>query len=278
MFRDRQLLIATRHGKEKVIQPVLERSLGVHCFISNDFNTDLLGTFTGEIPREGSPIDTLRRKCLMAMEQTGADLAVASEGSFGPHPQVYMIPANEEFLILIDKVNQLEIISRELSISTNFSSQEITSFEELKQFADTTGFPSHAIILRDQYNSVQDVVKGIQDENVLMHEFERMFRNYGKLFAETDMRAMYNPKRMEVIALAAEKLVAKINHQCPSCGMPGFDIIKAIPGLPCAVCSSPTGAALSYIYRCWKCNHEEQINFPQQKEKEDPMYCDYCNP
>jgi len=278
MFRDRRLLIATRHGKEKVIQPVLEKNLGVHCFVSHDFDTDQLGTFTGEIPRVDSPLETLRKKCLMAMEHTGADLAVASEGSFGPHPHVYMIPANEEFLILIDHVNQLEIIVRELSISTNFSSQEITSYDSLKNFAESAGFPSHALILRDDRDSTRDVVKGIQDEQVLKNEFERMIRQYGKLYAETDMRAMNNPKRMEVIAAATVKLVTLVHQTCPVCGTPGFDIIKIIPGLPCANCSLPTRSAHSHMYGCKKCGCEKEELSPNKKETEDPMYCDYCNP
>ena len=135
MFNGRQLLIATRHGKEQVIRPILENSLSVHCIISSDIDTDLFGTFTGELPRKDSPVETLRKKCLYAMEQTGADLAVASEGSFGQHPQLYMLSANEEWMIIVDKRNQLEIIARELSAYTNFSGQYVHSREELEQFA-----------------------------------------------------------------------------------------------------------------------------------------------
>ena len=278
MFRNRNLLVATRHGKEKVIQPVLERGLGVQCFVTQNLDTDQFGTFSGEIPREGSPIEALRKKCLYAMELTGADLAVASEGSFGPHPQVYMIPANEEWLILMDKVNDLEIIVRELSTSTNFNGQLVTSIEALKQFAASASFPAHALILKDDKESGHDVVKGIQDAVLLQNEFERMVKTYHQVYVETDMRAMFNPMRMQVIAAAAEKLVDRIKHTCPACGTPGFDVIKVIPGLPCAACSSPTRSPRSYLYGCAKCSFQEEMLFPNKKEKEDPMYCDYCNP
>jgi hypothetical protein len=212
------------------------------------------------------------------MELTGADLAVASEGSFGPHPQVYMIPANEEFLILIDKVNQLEIIVRELSTSTNFSGQLVNSFKSLKQFAASVSFPSHALVLKDQREGAKDVLKGIQDEALLQNEFERMLKKYNQVYVETDMRAMYNPMRMEVIAAAAEKLVDRVNQRCPACGTPGYDVIKVVSGLPCAACSSPTRSPLSCIYGCQKCAFEQEVFFPNKKEKEDAMYCDYCNP
>jgi len=84
MFRGRKLLIATRHGKEKVMAPLLRDALGVKCFTSDKVDSDMFGTFTGEVARIGNPVETLRNKCRHFMEKCGADLAIASEGSFGP--------------------------------------------------------------------------------------------------------------------------------------------------------------------------------------------------
>jgi hypothetical protein len=278
MFNGRQLLIATQHGKEKVIKPILENSLGVQSIISSAIDTDIFGTFTGEVARPDSPVETLRKKCLYAMEQTGADLAVASEGSFGSHPQLYMLPANEEWMIFIDKINHLEILARELSANTNFSGQYLQTKEELEQFAKKTFFPSHALILRDAEGGVNKIVKGIQDTSVLRNEFETMHHVYGRVFVETDMRAMYNPTRMQVIAAVANKLVEKINRCCPFCNTPGFDVVQVQQGLPCSLCSSPTRSIKTLIYGCKKCSYEQAADYPDKKEKEDPMYCDYCNP
>ena len=61
----------------------------------------------------------------MAMKLSKYDLVVASEGSFGPHPSIPLVPADDEFLLFIDKKNDLEIIARELSIETNFNGSEI---------------------------------------------------------------------------------------------------------------------------------------------------------
>lgn len=44
-FSGRRLLIVTKHQKEEVIAPLLEKALGVSCFVSKDFDTDSLGTF-----------------------------------------------------------------------------------------------------------------------------------------------------------------------------------------------------------------------------------------
>ena len=103
LFKNRKLVIATKHKKETVIAPLLEKYLGVHCFVPNDFDTDTLGTFTGEVERKGNALETVRQKCLLAMEQTNCDLGIASEGSFGPHPTIFIAHADDEFLLLLDK-------------------------------------------------------------------------------------------------------------------------------------------------------------------------------
>jgi len=51
-FKGRSVVIATRHRKEAVIAPMLERGLGVHCLVSHDLDTDRFGTFSGEIARQ----------------------------------------------------------------------------------------------------------------------------------------------------------------------------------------------------------------------------------
>lgn len=79
LFKNRKLIIATKHEKETVIAPLLEKELGVLCFIDENFDTDILGTFTGEVERKFDPITTARKKCLMAMEANDCDLGVASE-------------------------------------------------------------------------------------------------------------------------------------------------------------------------------------------------------
>ena len=39
MFEGRNLVIATKHEKQKVIAPILEKALGVNCFVANDLDT-----------------------------------------------------------------------------------------------------------------------------------------------------------------------------------------------------------------------------------------------
>ena len=278
MFENRKLIIATKHKKEKIIAPLFEEAFGVKCFTPENFDTDLLGTFTGEIERKDDPITTMRNKCLQAMELHNCDLGIASEGSFGPHPSIFFVHADDEFLIFIDKKNNLEIIERELSLKTNFNGTEIKTEKELIDFANSVNFPSHALILRKAKEDYTEIIKGINSWHVLNEAFQLFINTYGKAYAETDMRALYNPTRMQVIKSAAKKLVKKIKSICPECNTPGFGITEAKQGLPCSLCGFATRSTLSYIYECKKCAFRKEEKFPHKKTEEDPMYCDLCNP
>lgn len=278
MFKGRTLLLVTKHGKGKVISPILEKELGVKCLVTENFDTDMLGTFTGDVERKDDPIMTARKKCLLALEFSSYDLALASEGSFGPHPSLFFVPADDEFLVLIDKKNDLEIIARELSIKTNFSGSEIRTEEELCEFARNAKFPSHRLIVRRTKNDFSEMVKGIGDKHLLKNTFSFFSTNYGAAFVETDMRAMYNPTRMRVIEKATKKLADKIKTSCPVCETPGFGITEVRTGLPCQICNYPTKSTLSYRYSCLKCSYSREEKYPDGKFTEDPMWCDLCNP
>lgn len=278
MFSGRKLVIATMHGKEKVIAPLLENALGVTCIVPASLNTDLLGTFTGEKEREDDPLTTARKKCLLAMEATGCDLGIANEGSFGPHPSLYFIGADDELILFIDKKNNLEIIAREISTETNFGYKEIAHEKELMEFANQASFPTHGLILRKSRQEHIDIVKGITDTPTLLDVYKTMAAKYSLICVETDMRAMFNPSRMKVIEIATKKLIEKIQSACPQCQMPGFSITDAKSGLPCDLCGSPTRSALAYIYQCTHCGFSKEKIYPHKKQTEDPMYCDRCNP
>lgn len=278
MFKGRKLLIATKHQKEKVIIPLLEKELGVKCFVPENFDTDDFGTFTGEIERKDNALTTARNKCLQAMKLHHCDLAIASEGSFGAHPSIFFVPADDELMIFIDQKNDLEIVARELSMETNFNGKEITSEKMLIDFAHQAKFPSHSLIIRKSKNDNSDIIKGIADWEQLRNIFNQYINKYGVVYVETDMRAMNNPTRMSVIQKATKKLLDKIKSCCPQCETPGFGISAAKEGLPCDQCGYPTRSTLSYIYSCNKCTFVKEEMYPHKKFNEDPTYCDMCNP
>lgn len=278
MFEGRSLLIASKHKKERVLAPLFEASLGVRCRTAEDFDTDLLGTFTGEIDRKEDALSTVRNKCLLAMDTYNSDLCVASEGSFGPHPACFLLHANEELLILIDKQHNLEIIGRALSMETNFDGATIETEESLVKFATKVQFPSHALILRQSHESLTDLKKGISSWEQLLAVFQQLKEKNSSCYAETDMRALYNPSRMKVIEQAAQQLLKNIHSCCPQCKLPGFSITALREGLPCELCHKPTLSTLSHLYTCQHCSFTKEVLYPQQKTRESAMYCSWCNP
>ena len=124
-FKGRKAILATKHNKEQVIEPLVNKDLAIEFFVPQDYDTDKFGTFTGEVARQGNALEAVRKKCLRAMDTYGYDLGFASEGSFGAHPSVFFAQADDEFVILIDKKNDLEIIARELSLETNFNAEKV---------------------------------------------------------------------------------------------------------------------------------------------------------
>ena len=278
MFENRNLVIATKHKKESVISPLIEQSLKVKCFVPDNFDSDIFGTFSGEIERKNDAFTTVRNKCLLAMKQSNCDLGIASEGSFGAHPTVFFATANEEVLIFIDLKNNLEIVVKEISFDTNFDSKKIDNEWDLKQFINKSKFPSHGIILKNEAENFIECKKDFENKEQIIECYHYFINKFGTCFAETDMRAMYNPTRMLVIEKATQKLIEKIKSCCPKCKTLGFDIKSVKPGLRCELCNFPTKSTLVHIYECEKCKYILEKQFPNNKKSEDPTYCDFCNP
>ena len=277
-FSGRRLLIVTKHQKEEVIAPLLEEAFGVTCFVAKDFDTDSLGTFSGEIARKDDALTTLRKKCWEGMQAEGFDLAVATEGSFGNHPTIFFAPANDELIMLVDQKHNFEIVERVLSMETNFNSSELHSRDELKAFLDKVQFPPHGIILKDAAENWTKIYKGITDYGSVENLFDEIVCSNNSCFIETDMRAMCNPTRMKIISDVCFKLINKLHSICPECLFPGFGVVGGEAGLLCSSCSMPTRSTSTHIYKCQHCHYESKILYPNGKETEDPMYCDFCNP
>ncbi|MEM6752788.1 MAG: DUF6671 family protein [Cyanobacteria bacterium P01_C01_bin.38] len=280
-FQNRVAVLATMHKKERVIAPLFDRELGIKVTVPQ-FNTDKFGSFTRDIERSGSQIEAARLKAEQVLLLTGESLAIASEGSFAPHPYLPLTSCNREVVILIDKENELEIIGEELSFDTNHSHLKATNIQQAMDFAGKVGFPEHGLIvmLNEYPGSSDEIIKGINTEAALIEAINNSLKKSGNgtVHLETDMRAMYNPTRMKNIEKATYNLIQKINCLCPKCSIPGFDIIQRIPGLPCEWCSAPTTLTKSVIYKCQKCGFRKEQLFPDGKQFANPAHCMYCNP
>ncbi|HEY9641099.1 MAG TPA: DUF6671 family protein, partial [Coleofasciculaceae cyanobacterium] len=279
-FANRVGVLATMHRKEKVIAPILEQELGIQLQVPENLNTDRFGTFTRDRDRPGDQRSTARLKAESALDLTGESLAIASEGSFGPHPSLPMIACNRELIVLVDRVHKLEIFGQEISIETNYRYTTVRSVEEAQIFAQTIGFPEHGLVVMPDASTQNphDIVKGIVSEAELLTVVTEALRRSPTLHLETDMRALYNPTRMNVIAKAAINLVAVIQSACPQCTYPGFEPVEYRTGLPCALCHFPTALTRVAIYHCQHCGFRQEKLFPDGIEAADPAQCQYCNP
>lgn len=273
-FSSKRVLLASMHGKEAAIAPILEQRLGWQVAVVRDLDTDQFGTFSGEVVREGSALEAARRKAIAAMNATGATLALASEGSFGPHPALPFVASDHELLLLLDIANNFEIQASFRSVATNYAQKTVANWLDLEQFAYSIGFPQHRLILKSRMT----LVKGIGAWPDLSKHFSGLIRGEKDLWVETDMRAMYNPMRMKVIGQTAEALADKLLSFCPGCAAPGFEIAEAIPGLPCNECNIPTTLAKAHRWVCRRCGYSIEKNRPDGLLMADAAHCDWCNP
>jgi hypothetical protein len=279
MFTNRTAVIATMHQKERVIAPILQAALGLEVVVPEQFDTDAFGTFMRDVPRPGDQLATARLKAQKALEVTGATLAIASEGSFAPHPALPMLPSNRELVLLLDLEQGLEIVGSAVSTETNFAHQTVRDWPSAAAFGQKVGFPEHGVIVMSAAGD-RVIAKGMTNPAQFQATVEQALQQSptGSIHVETDMRALYNPSRMAVIAAATTDLVKQINRRCPHCQAPGFALVARQPGLPCRLCNYPTLLTRAHIYACQKCHHRQEVLFPDGEFTADPAQCEYCNP
>lgn len=280
LFAHRVAVLATMHGKEAAIAPLLQAELAVKTIVPADFNTDAFGTFTREIKRTGDQLTAARLKAEAAMQLVGETLGLASEGSFGPHPAIPYLPCNRELVMLLDATHDLEIVGYDFSSDTNYRQQVVNSLEAALAFAQQIGFPSHGLVVMPTADpgDPATVSKGIVTESELRQAVIPWLQRQGSAYLETDMRAMVNPTRMQAIARATQDLIRKLRSYCPRCDAPGFAVSDRKPGLPCGLCHTPTDLTLAAVYRCQKCGLTQDRLYPDGIELADPAQCAYCNP
>lgn len=277
-FAGRKAALLTKHKKEEVITPVLEKGAGCQIILESNYDTDLYGTFTREIPRLGTQLEAARNKAHKGMELKETDLGIASEGSFGPYPGIPFLPLNREIVLLADAAENLEICGVCQNSNTNYAGEVVENYDQAEKFAVKSLFPSHFLVLRPDHKDNTDIIKGINNWEWLREAvaWALSISADKKVFLETDMRAHANPTRMQNIKKAAEDLIDRINSCCPQCGIPGFVAAESTTGLPCEYCGMPTREVAGYIFSCQRCGYRE--NRLVSEKSAPAARCDYCNP
>jgi hypothetical protein len=274
--------LGTKHGKERVISPTLEAELGLRVEVAKQVDTDRFGTFTREIPRAGTAMETARSKARAAMEAHGsARFGLSSEGSFGPHPQVPFFPGGVELVLLVDRETDLELTGLDITMETNFASTCVASAREVNSFAARVSFPSHGLIViaapHGEPEPALGMTKGIVDQAKLEDAVQETLRSHGRAWLETDMRAHVNPTRMRSIERAVQQLARAANSLCPACDRPGYVLVERLGGLPCADCGTPTGKARAEVLACAGCGRREERPIAGASQA-TAFECPLCNP
>lgn len=208
-----------------------------------------------------------------------ARFILASEGSFGPHPDIGFIQSDHEVLLFFDKLSGLEIFAEELSTDTNHNQIECQPCHDLQSFLECARFPSHGVIVKTKGSSPK-IFKDLTDWHKLGQAIVDAFllSSERKVILSTDMRASFNPTRMSVIHKAGEKLIKRLTSFRPSCSMIGFGPIGLIKGLRCSGCGHATQVTKEVLFSCAGCKYEEIRPREDGLRFVNPAECDYCNP
>ncbi len=275
----RRVVLATKHGKERQLARPLA-VVGLHVSVVQDLDTDLLGTFTGEIDRVGSPREVALRKARLGIASAGVPVGLASEGTFGPHPQSMFVAADHELLAFVDDDVGIEIVEGILSLDTNHDATTVAAADQLDAFLVRVGFPQHGVVVQPATHWDPDAsLKGITDPRLLGDAVARAAASAtdGRALVQTDMRAHMNPTRQRVIRRLGFRLARRVAQRCPACRTPGYGIVDVVRGLPCGLCAAPTELVSDEVLGCARCAHQERR--PRRDLVAAPAgQCPWCNP
>lgn len=262
------IVLATKHQKSRWIAPYLE-PLGYQVRESDAFDTDSLGTFSGEIARTCSPEQAALTKAKQACEYSNAAFGLGSEGSFGGGPYFGLVNFNTELLCLYQRDTNTAIYGHAagpfspISLPIEHHTTAQTIAEKLAKFEQ-----QHWILTLPH-----TLEKGLSLDELLAR-FTYHLPSSGKIIP--DLRAMHSPERQTMIANAAKDLARRLTSFCPQCKAANFVIKKAIAGLICSQCSLPTKQVKHHLIACDHCQHSCVV--PSNNALADPTYCQICNP
>ena len=281
-YHGKKIVIATMHLKDTVIGTSLQRNLGARHMVPIGLNTDVLGTFTGEIERSEMVLATAIAKARLGMVKSGIRYGIASEGSYGPHPEIPLLSAGFELMVLVDDLREIVIVESLIDEVPKYFNTSVTPGEEMDGFLDLTGFPDHALIVRPNCwdKTADGLAKGVRNlaELKAAIELAAKLSPDGKAFVQNDMRAHMNPTRMQKIGELADALCARVKQECPACAMPGFGKMKQLKGLPCRECDTPTALPKGTLLGCVSCNHTGFEPREDMMSHTSAQFCPSCNP
>lgn len=267
--------ILTKHEKLALVAPAL-RDLGLELQLATGFDTDTLGTFSGEITREQTPLACVKTKAKLAAELSGLRYGIGSEGSFGGGPMPGLVNWDDELLAFYDS-NTEQFIVANASGPVPLSSLLTDDLKQIQAHIANAESGQRWVCQVDEL-----LTKGLASFADIEHWFvENQLLVAGdkiktRVTLSPDLRAHYCPARQVYIRKAAEQLAERLQSLCPACQSPNFWRTGAQTGLPCAECGLPTPRVKQYRKSCECCGHTELEAATETVA--EPSHCPRCNP
>lgn len=272
-----QAAFLTKHGKESVVSETMLEGIGLEVVHVDSYDTDLFGTFTRDIERQGNQYEAAFAKAIKGIEIARTQLGLSSEGLFTVDPFSGLLPWNNELVLFLDQRFGLEIAGFSSSPAQAYSAL-ILIHDDIETHLQKALFPSHYLVMRSENSKSNTFVKGIHTREEFYDSAKYFFSKSeaGKIFIENDLRAFANPTRMKNIKNATINLVERLRSCCPNCESPGFWVTKYIDGLSCVSCGMKTRETLAKLSECKKCSYKQEVK--SENQFADPSKCDFCNP
>jgi len=275
-YHGRRGVVVTKHAKLALIAPPMAKLLGL-ALEAVAIDTDRLGTFSGEVPRPGPPLQTAVAKARLGMAASGSDLGFASEGTIGPLPEVPLCNLDRELVVVVDDREGIVVAGHAQSLEICAVTAELSSIEEATDLLARADLPAHRLIVQPAGGG-PPIRKGIASREALRRAVAECAEadQHGLARVSTDLRANLCPSRRPTIAEAARRLAARLHVPCPACDAPGWGAVELEHGLPCERCGTATADIKAEVLGCARCAHHQRR--PVMRSAADPSRCPWCNP
>jgi hypothetical protein len=277
MYSGKVAVLTSKHEKLPLIAPAFETHLGMKV-LETALDTDQLGTFSGEIPRTGTPLDTAIAKARLGMRASGSPLGLASEGSIGPDPLVPFAVSNVELVVFVDDERGIIVYEPYRSFDITHATTISSTGDDLQDYLEKVGFPEQKLIVRPS-SGTGEIAKGIGELSALQQAVRKAASasSDGLAQIECDYRAMNSPSRRLNIAKAAELVAIRLTQVCSECQSPGFGKVIYERGLNCEGCGEfDADAITAELKACISCDHTELGQLIALTLA--PAKCQNCNP
>ena len=271
-----KIVLPTKHNKGGAIRTGFRNILKVEIE-EFEFDTDQLGTFSGEVERKDTPKNTALRKLEIGAQLSGAKYAIASEGSIGNDPVIPFAVSDIEILVFKDFERDLVILETLRSFEIKAGRVELLPGHNYEDFLIQADFPNHSVIAKTEDINATAPIKGINNKTELDAAIKSLFKVAPKVILESDFRANQSPSRMANIEKLASKLATRLANLCRNCSTPGFGEISYETGVICTECKRLNPDAIRAETRsCIKCDETEAGKVINNELTPDK--CIWCNP